>query len=167
MLEDRGYRVSCVPDGASMRHLLENGGVDGIIIDGSMRGETSTSLAEHAKALRLPLVMISGNDAVMAYADDHHLHSFISPSGFMNFATRLIGRSPAASLDSGTPCRFRGVISSGHGAAIPTAIRHTPIGTRIRFALTLRPAVGPASAVQFDLRLWPPAIARSRFVLIA
>lgn len=79
MLEDRGYRVSYVPDGASMRHLLENGGVDGIIIDGSMRGETSTSLAEHAKALRLPLVMISGNDAVMAYADDHHLQLLHKP----------------------------------------------------------------------------------------
>lgn len=79
ILEDRGYRVSCVPDGASMRHLLESDGVDAIIIDASMRGETSTSLAKHAKALRLPLVMISGNDAIMGYAADHGLQLLHKP----------------------------------------------------------------------------------------
>lgn len=51
ILEDRGYRVSCVPDGASMRHLLEHDGIDAVVIDASMRGETSTSLAKHAKVL--------------------------------------------------------------------------------------------------------------------
>lgn len=79
ILEDRGYRVSCVPDGATMRHLLENDRVDAIIIDASMQGETSTSLARHAKALRLPLVMISGNDAIMGYAADHGLQLLHKP----------------------------------------------------------------------------------------
>ena len=79
ILEDRGYRVSCVSDGPSMRHLLERDGIDAIVIDASMRGETSTSLARHAKALRLPLVMISGNDAVMGYADDHGLQLLHKP----------------------------------------------------------------------------------------
>jgi DNA-binding response OmpR family regulator len=79
ILEDRGYRVSCVPDGASMRRVLENEGVDAIVIDASMRGETSTALARHAKALRLPLVMISGNDAIMGYAADHGLQLLHKP----------------------------------------------------------------------------------------
>jgi DNA-binding response OmpR family regulator len=79
ILRDRGYRVICVADGASMRHLLENDGIDAIVIDASMRGETSTSLAEHAKALRLPLVMISGNDAIMGYAADHGLQLLHKP----------------------------------------------------------------------------------------
>jgi len=79
ILEDRGYRVSCVPDGPSMRHLLESDGVDAIVIDASMRGETSTSLAKHAKALRLPLVMISGNDAIMGYAADQGLQLLRKP----------------------------------------------------------------------------------------
>jgi DNA-binding NtrC family response regulator len=79
ILEDRGYRVSCVPDGPSMRRLLESDGCDAIVIDASMRGETSTSLANHAKALRLPLVMLSGNDVIMGYAADHGLQLLHKP----------------------------------------------------------------------------------------
>lgn len=79
ILEDRGYRVSCVHDGVSMRHLLEHDKVDAIVIDASMRGETSTSLAKHAKALRLPLVMISGNDAIMGFAANNSLQLLQKP----------------------------------------------------------------------------------------
>jgi hypothetical protein len=43
------------------------------------RGETSVSLAQHAKRLRIPVVMISGNDTIMAYAADHALQLLHKP----------------------------------------------------------------------------------------
>ena len=101
ILEDRGYQVSCATDGVSMRCLLENNGIDAIVIDASMRGETSASLAKHAKALRLPLVMISGNDALMGYAADQGLQLLHKPFRIQELCdARLIWRSRVACLDS-------------------------------------------------------------------
>jgi two-component system, OmpR family, response regulator len=48
ILEDRGYRVSRAEDGAMMRQILTGEDVDAIIMDASLRGEASASLAEHA-----------------------------------------------------------------------------------------------------------------------
>jgi len=80
ILEDRGYRVSRAVDGAMMRQILTGEeDVDAIIMDASLRGEASASLAEHAKGLRLPLVMISGNDLVMGYAAEHGLQLLRKP----------------------------------------------------------------------------------------
>jgi DNA-binding response OmpR family regulator len=79
VLEDRGYRVSRAEDGAMMRQILTGGDVDAIIMDASLRGEASASLAEHAKGLRLPLVMISGNDLIMGYAAEHGLQLLRKP----------------------------------------------------------------------------------------
>jgi DNA-binding response OmpR family regulator len=79
ILEDRGYRVSRAEDGAMMRQILTGEDVDAIIMDASLRGEASASLAEHAKGLRLPLVMISGNDLVMGYAAEHGLQLLRKP----------------------------------------------------------------------------------------
>jgi len=45
ILEDRGYRVSCVPDGVSMRYLLENDEIDQSL---------STPLCEARRALLWP-----------------------------------------------------------------------------------------------------------------
>jgi DNA-binding response OmpR family regulator len=75
MLESRGYRVDTVSDAASMRRFLEGVEVDAVILDGSMRGE----LAQHAKDLRLPLVMISGNHAVIIDAEDLDLQLLRKP----------------------------------------------------------------------------------------
>ena len=65
MLQSVGYRVTAVDGGELMRGLLETVKFDGLILDATLRGEHSESLAAHAKKLRLPLVVISGRDAVM------------------------------------------------------------------------------------------------------
>ncbi len=79
MLEDRGYRVSSADSGAAMREVLREGGIDAVVIDASLHGETSASLAAHARDLHLPLVMISGNDAILAYAADQRLQLLHKP----------------------------------------------------------------------------------------
>ena len=62
ILREYGYRVSWAVDGASMREFLQGGDpVDAVVLDALMPGETGTTLAAHAKALGLPLVMISGS----------------------------------------------------------------------------------------------------------
>jgi len=80
ILEDRGYRVSRAEGGAMMRRIiLAEAAFDAIFMDASLRGEASTSLAEHAKGLRLPVVMISGNDLIMGHAADHGLQLLRKP----------------------------------------------------------------------------------------
>lgn len=79
ILEDRGYRVSLAEDGAMMRRILAEAAFDAIIMDASVRGEASASLAEYAKGLRLPVVMISGNDLIMGHAADHSLQLLRKP----------------------------------------------------------------------------------------
>ena len=62
ILRGYGYRVSWAVDGASMREFLQGSHpVDAIILDALMPGEAGTTLAAHAKALGLPLLMISGS----------------------------------------------------------------------------------------------------------
>ena len=79
ILEDRGYRVSSADSGAAMREILKKGGIDAVVIDASLHDETSASLAAHARDLRLPLVMVSGNDDHMGYAADHGLQLLRKP----------------------------------------------------------------------------------------
>ena len=79
ILEDRGYRVSRAESGAIMRRMLAECCVEVIIMDASLPGEASDSLAEHAKMLRLPVVMISGSDAIMGYSADHDLQLLHKP----------------------------------------------------------------------------------------
>ena len=79
MLEDSGYRVSSADSGVSMRQILKDDAIHAVVIDASMRGETTTSLAAHAKSCRLPVVVISGNDAIMGYAADHGLQLLHKP----------------------------------------------------------------------------------------
>lgn len=79
MLEDRGYRASPADGGVSMRQVLINERIDAVVMAASLRGETSASLAAHVKSLRLPVVMISGNDAMMVYAADHGLQLLHKP----------------------------------------------------------------------------------------
>ena len=79
ILEDRGYRVSRAEGGAMMRRILAEARFDAVIMYASLRGEASASLAEHAKGLRLPVVMISGNDLIMGYAADQGLQLLRKP----------------------------------------------------------------------------------------
>ena len=81
MLEDRGYRVTAVDSGASMRRRLADGehGIEAVVLDATLSGQGAASLALHARALRLPVVMISGNPEMMAFAQMHRLQLLWKP----------------------------------------------------------------------------------------
>jgi DNA-binding NtrC family response regulator len=80
MLEDRGYRVSTVPAGASMRDFLRTDGrVDAIVLNAVTPGESGASLACHAKDLGLPVVMISGSNDEISFAAEHGLQLLRKP----------------------------------------------------------------------------------------
>ena len=80
MLEEMGYRVSLVADGAEMRRFLaSNEAVDLIVLDGRMPGEASRDLAIYAKSLRIPLVMTSGDPGTMENAEAHGLQLLRKP----------------------------------------------------------------------------------------
>jgi two-component system, OmpR family, response regulator len=80
ILRGYGYRVSWAVDGASMREFLQGSGpVDGIILDALMPGEAGTTLAVHAKALGLPLLMISGSLEALDLAEQNNLQVLKKP----------------------------------------------------------------------------------------
>jgi DNA-binding response OmpR family regulator len=79
MLQSAGYRVTAVQSGEPMRAFLDNVTFDAVILDATLRGEHSDSLAAHVKELRLPLVLISGRDAAMVEARDRHLQLLHKP----------------------------------------------------------------------------------------
>jgi DNA-binding response OmpR family regulator len=80
VLEDRGYRVSTVPGGATMRDFLRTDDrVDAIVLNAVTPGENGASLARHAKDLRLPVVMISGSPEIVSFAAEHGLQLLRKP----------------------------------------------------------------------------------------
>jgi DNA-binding NtrC family response regulator len=79
ILEIRGYRVTAASGGASMRRILDAGGIDAVVLDALMPGEPSASLALRAKQLRLPVVMISGSDQALEIAQSHDLQLLEKP----------------------------------------------------------------------------------------
>jgi DNA-binding NtrC family response regulator len=80
MLEDRGYRVSTVSAGASMRDFLRTDDrVDAIVLNAATPGEKGASLARHAKDLGLPVVMISGSSDEISFAAQHGLQLLRKP----------------------------------------------------------------------------------------
>ena|SRR5690242_583987 len=79
VLEDRGYRVSPAADETAMREALKQEGIEAVILDASMGSKAMPSLAQQAKARRIPVVMISGSDARMAYAAEHDLQLLHKP----------------------------------------------------------------------------------------
>ncbi len=78
-LEDRGDRVTCAAGGASMRELLSRDRVDVVILDVRLPGEGGLSLALHAQALRIPVILISGAGDEVAFADRHGLRLLRKP----------------------------------------------------------------------------------------
>jgi DNA-binding response OmpR family regulator len=63
-----------------MRDVLDAGDtVDLVVLDAAMPGEDSVSLALHLKALRMPLVMISGSPKMMEFAWDNNLQLLQKP----------------------------------------------------------------------------------------
>ncbi len=53
--------------------------IDVIVLDSRMPGEASVPLALHAKALRIPVVMVSGSHDSMAFAEDNGLQLLCKP----------------------------------------------------------------------------------------
>jgi two-component system OmpR family response regulator len=79
-LESEGYRVTVANGGASMRDMLNTGDpVNLVVIDAAMPGEDSVSLALHLKALRVPVVMISGSPQMIEFAMNNDLQLLRKP----------------------------------------------------------------------------------------
>jgi DNA-binding NtrC family response regulator len=72
MLRESGFTVTAADSGVAMREILADKAsltVDVVVLDSVMPDEPSEKLALHAKALRLPVVMISGSMESMIFAD--------------------------------------------------------------------------------------------------
>src|SRR5919202_3168858 len=73
ILEEHGFQVSLAASGREMHHRLDADAVQVLILDVTVPGEPSASLARRALDLGLPVVMISGSLAVWEqYADHQH-----------------------------------------------------------------------------------------------
>ena len=97
MLEDRGYRVSTVPAGGSMRDFLPvDDRVDAIVLNAVTLGENGASLARHAKDLGLPVVMISGSNDEISFAAEQGLQLLRKP-----FQAEELYRALDTALSSG------------------------------------------------------------------
>lgn len=72
-LEERGDRVTSVADGGSMRDVLSRDRVDVVVLDVRLPGEDGHSLALHAKAVGVPVVLISGSGDATEFAQNHCL----------------------------------------------------------------------------------------------
>lgn len=82
MLRESGFTVTAGDSGVAMREILADKAslaVDAVVLDSVMPGEQSEKLALHAKALRLPVVMISGSMESMIFADEHGLQLLQKP----------------------------------------------------------------------------------------
>jgi CheY-like chemotaxis protein len=80
MLEEYGYRVTAANDGISMREMLRQyPGIDAIVLDALMPGERSAALALHARALGIPVVMISGSLEEIKFAREKGLQMLKKP----------------------------------------------------------------------------------------
>ena len=80
ILRDENYEVSGARDGAAMRSVLESAArIDGILLDCSMPGEDSTSLARHARTLGVPVIVTTGNLDAIAKAERDQLPTLRKP----------------------------------------------------------------------------------------
>lgn len=80
ILREDGYRVSVALGGESMRALLkDDDGIDAIILDALMPGESGRSLALYAKELRLPVVVVSGSPEQIEFAVKNNLQLLKKP----------------------------------------------------------------------------------------
>ena len=80
ILREEDYDASGARDGAAMRSvLLSEAHIDGILLDCTMPGEDTASLARHARTLGLPVVITSGNLDAIADAERDHLPTLKKP----------------------------------------------------------------------------------------
>jgi DNA-binding NtrC family response regulator len=85
MLEASGFVATAATGGEVMRDILaaDVSHIGAIVLESVMPGEASASLALHAKALRIPVVMISGSHVSMKFAEDHGLQLLHKPFGIV------------------------------------------------------------------------------------
>ena len=81
MLNVSGFITTAATSGLAMREILTENGlkIDAVVLDCLLPDEPSAQLALHAKALRLPVVMISGSMEAMQFADEHGLQLLSKP----------------------------------------------------------------------------------------
>lgn len=81
MLVDQGFVATAATGGVAMRDILaaDTVPIDAIVLDALMPGEESATLALHAKALRIPLVMISGSGESIKFAEENSLQLLRKP----------------------------------------------------------------------------------------
>jgi DNA-binding NtrC family response regulator len=81
MLVMNGFVATAAIGGVAMHEVLAGGGIpiDAVVLGSLVPGEPSADLALHAKALRLPLIMISSSHDSMKFADDHGLQLLREP----------------------------------------------------------------------------------------
>ena len=81
VLVESGFVTTAATGGVAMRDVLAAATIpiDAIVLDSVMPGEASADLALHAKALKIPVVMISGSHDSMTFADEHGLQLLHKP----------------------------------------------------------------------------------------
>ena len=62
VLHEFGYRVSAAENAATARVVLAHRHVDLLITDEMMRGERGRQLAQHARSLRVPCLLMSADN---------------------------------------------------------------------------------------------------------
>src|SRR3954451_25271475 len=84
MLQEHGFRTTAVNSGIAMRQVLARDGlpVDAVGLDCLMPGELGPALALKARSLRLPVVMISGIQDAMEFADENGFQLPVRPFHF-------------------------------------------------------------------------------------
>jgi DNA-binding NtrC family response regulator len=71
-LREFGYRVSMASDGIAARGILATSMVDLLLADVIMPGEMGQHLAEHAKTLGVPSLLMSGEPVTKEALKDNH-----------------------------------------------------------------------------------------------
>lgn len=80
ILRSYNFRVSHAASGGLMHDSLETSDpIDCVVLDALMPGEPSGSLVLHLKEVGLPVVMISGSDDVVEYAEKNGLQLLRKP----------------------------------------------------------------------------------------
>jgi DNA-binding NtrC family response regulator len=81
LLEENGFLATPADCGAAMRDILTRPGtaIDAVVLDCMMPGEPGTELALHAKELKLPVIMISGDLDAIHFAAENGLQLLEKP----------------------------------------------------------------------------------------
>lgn len=76
ILIELGYRASVAENGAAARPLLESQGVDLLVTDEVMSGERGHELADYARSLGIPTLLMSADNSIKQELEGG-IHGFI------------------------------------------------------------------------------------------